>query len=75
MAFSTGSQGKIACLTLLGLVALSQTQPLNFAMPQFEVDLLEATERMEDNYTGFVFGFNNATVSHYDPCSDLILSF
>ena len=39
-----------------------QSQPFNFTGKEFQSDILEATQRAQDNYTGFVFDLNTGVV-------------
>ena len=52
-------------LSLLGCLAFTAVgaQPFTFTPGPFQPELTEADQRPQDNYTGFVFDFSNATVS------------
>ena len=53
----------LLALLVWGCVArLVPAQPLNFTAEAFMPGLLEADQRVEDTYNGFVFDFAHATV-------------
>ena len=47
----------------LAAVTAVSAQPFTFTPGAFEPDLQEAVQRKQSNFTGFVFNFENATVS------------
>ena len=53
----------IIALLVLSLAAVAFGQPFAVTPNAFEPNLLEVEKRLQDNYTGFVFNFNNASVS------------
>ena len=48
-------------------VTAVSAQPFKFTPGPFEPELLEADQRIQSNFTGFVFNFANATVRHTCP--------
>lgn len=65
MAFKQNAS--LQALLLGCAIAIASAQPFNFLAEQFQPAILEATQRSEDNYTGFVFDFNTATVNCHKP--------
>ena len=60
-------------LSLLGFLAVTivHGQPFTFTLMAFAPELTEASQRSQDNYVGFVFGFANATVRCAEPSAGL----
>ena len=51
------------CLLVLGTSWTASAQPFLVEPKEFEPDLTEPMQRLENNYTGFVYDFNTGKVN------------